>query len=39
MATFPNCQSNDVRVYKDTRNGVIYTLYISNQCEFGFRTS
>ena len=36
MITCPNCRSNDIRVYKETRNGVIYKVYICNQCGCAF---
>ena len=35
MTTCPKCRSNDIRVYQETRNGVIYTVYICNWCGFG----
>ena len=39
MITCPKCGSNDIRVYKETRNGVIYTVYICNRCGCGFSVS
>ena len=37
MASCPECGSNNIRVYEETKNGVIYTVYICNWfgCEFG----
>ena len=39
MATYPKCGSNDIKVYKKTRNSVIYTVYICNQYGCGFDAS
>ena len=39
MVACPTCRLNNLRVYEDTRNILIYAMYVCNQCPCGLGAS